>query len=69
MGDGSASINIYKDQLKSVLTLREHENGGFLRLHNNTDEQVVLISAVEDGNGTVSVFDRKGKVRTLTPNP
>lgn len=56
-------------QGKDLVFISSDDSGGVVEVHNKAGEGIVQLRADEYGNGVVGAYNRKGKVRTLTPGP
>jgi hypothetical protein len=60
---------VYNKDGKNTVFIGNTEKGGAITISNKTQDEIVQIHADEYGNGVVGAYNRKGKGRTLTPNP
>ena len=51
------SISIINDAGKEVAFLGSHDQGGFLGVKNNLDNQIIFFGSNEHGNGELSVWN------------
>ena len=68
-GNGLLTVFSKTGQDLIVAGAYDEGNGFMFEGYNKTGEAVVQLTADEYGNGVVGVYNRKGKGRTLTPNP
>ena len=66
---GNALVDMRSAKGEKLVTLGATDNGGFIEVINKTGEGIAQMFADEYGNGVVWAGNRKGKGRTLTPEP